>query len=82
MIAYLAITALTVLALAELAVIYLRERAHDDERQGLLDRINAPQAAQIAATERLIPSPPPAEPEPPFYVATTDDDLLIDGRLA
>ncbi len=42
---------------ALLALLAYREWAHDRERRALLDRIQAPVAAQAAASEALLGSP-------------------------
>lgn len=75
----LSICLLSLIALSLVATLIYREGAHDKEREGLMDRINAPRAAEIAATERLVgPPPPPVEPAPPTYIPFTDDLALID----
>lgn len=71
------IVALTLLALSLLGALIYRELAHDRERQGLLDRIQAPEAAHVAAAQQLLPQPEPAPEPEPVYVRTTDPDLRL-----
>lgn len=76
----IAVVALTVLALALLGALIYLQLAHARERQALLDRIQAPQAAQAGATERLIPQHEPKPEPPPYYVPVTDPDLAFLGN--
>ena len=81
MIALAAIVALTLLSLALMVALYLQDRANSRERQGLLDRIESPIASQAAATERILPPRPEPVPEEPFFVPTTDSDLILADLL-
>ena len=58
----IAIIALTALALGQQVAHFLTQRAHAAERQNLLDRIQAPEAASIAAVTAALP--PRAAPAP------------------
>lgn len=71
MIATLSICALGLLSALLLAALLHREHRHDAERAGLLDRITAPQAAEMAAVARMAPAPTP----------TTDTDADDDRRF-
>lgn len=68
---------LTLLAFALLVALLCRERAFDRERQGLLDRIVAPDAAHAASVMRQIPRPEPAEVPEDLPVRVIDPDLLL-----
>jgi hypothetical protein len=81
---------LALLAAAALTLLLLRERARDQERQeerverdALLDRIQAPQAAQLAAVQRAVDERPPASDEADdktygFDIRPSDDLALVD----
>lgn len=69
MIAY----ALCVVLLAAFALFFLRERAHDRERRELIDRIQAPEAATVAAFTRA------ATPVPVRTDTDAEDDRAF-GR--
>ena len=81
MIGVLAISVLGVLCVGLGALIAYRERAHDAERDRLLDRVQAPSVAQAAAAMRMMPAPPEREPDPDVFITPTDDDLLLDRQL-
>lgn len=69
--------ALTVLSLCLLGALIYRELAHDRERQGLLDRIQNPLAAQAAAATHMLPAPKPTPVPDPVYVPFNDPDLKL-----
>lgn len=53
---------LGVALLAVLGVLYVREREHDRKERELMDRIQAPEAASVAAFSRsIVPSSPPVD---------------------
>jgi hypothetical protein len=68
---------LSLLAFALLVALLVREWAFDRERQGLLDRIQAPDAAHAASVMRQIPRPEPVEVPEDLPVRVTDPDLLL-----
>ena len=70
-----------VVCLALIGLLVVRERAHDQERRGLLDRIEAPVASQAAAVARVLPPPPSREDPPPTFLRPTDTDLSINEML-
>ena len=85
---------LALLALAALTILLIRERARDRERQerdrlhtsqidSLLDRVQAPAAAQLAAVQRTIDDRPPRSDEADdkqygFDIRPADDLALVD----
>ena len=71
----------TVLALALIVVIYLRERSNAAERQSLLDRIQAPQSAQVAALNAVVGDRPPREPVDVWEDIAPEGDLEILSML-
>lgn len=78
------VVVLGLLAAALLAVLVVRERDHARERDGLLDRIQAPEAARAAATARVLPSPvgvPVSDPDdaPLGEALPVDPDLFLLG---
>lgn len=62
-----------VVLLAVLALFYLREREHDKERRELIDRIQSPEAATVAAFTRA------ATPVPIHTDTDAEDDVAF-GR--
>lgn len=71
-----ALLAITFLAFAELVALTYVVWTNARERQGLLDRIQAPDVARAAAVEALM-HPDAREPEPDPY----DTPVLRDGDL-
>lgn len=71
----------TVLALALIVVIYLRERSNAAERQSLLDRIQAPHSAQVAAMNAVAGERPPREPVDVWEDVALEGDLEILSML-
>lgn len=71
----------TVLALALIVVIYLRERSNAAERQSLLDRIQAPQSAQVAAMNAVVGDRSPREPVDVWEDIAPEGDLEILSML-
>lgn len=69
----IAVACLSLLALCLLVALIYRERAHDAERQILLDRVQVPEVAQAAAFARAIP------PTPPLPDTDAEDDARF-GR--
>lgn len=63
-------------AILRLALLYVNW-TNGRERQALLDRIQAPAAAQAAAVERMLPAPEPAPEPAPVYVPVTDPDMRL-----
>lgn len=75
------VVVLGLLAAALLVVLVVRERDHARERDGLLDRIQAPEAARAAAAARAFPAtaPPVNDPDsaPLGDVLPADPDLAF-----
>ena len=72
-----AVICTSLLALALLVALLYVNWTNGRERQALLDRIQAPAAAQVAAVERMVPTPEPADEPPPVYVPVTDPDMRL-----
>jgi len=75
---------LGVVAIAELAVIGFILRIHAEERDGLLDRIQAPEATRLAALNDFYPegreAPTPDEVALPIDLPWDDDLALISNE--
>ena len=75
---------LIALALCLVAALLYREWANAAERQKLLDRIQAPDAANMAAIESVIasrPVKPATEAWENIPISVADGDLYIDSIL-
>lgn len=72
---------LILLALALVAVILLRERANAAERQNLLDRIQAPEAVQMATAAAWDDSRAPKPQPAPWENIPVEGDMEVDSML-
>ena len=79
----IATISLAVLCLSLLGALIYQANAHAKQVQGLIDRIEAPAAAQVAASQRIldVPETQHSAPEEPHFVPITDPDLLLDAFL-
>lgn len=72
---------LALLALALLAALIYREWANAAERQKLLDRIQAPDAVNMAAIEQVVAGRPVKKPAEDWEPVQPDGDLALADLL-